>query len=145
LFGQKKKIAAEDKIKSVVVYEEKYEKGGNSKTLKDSETKYDVYGNVIEETEYKNGAIDKHIKYQYDSRNNKIKEIELDQMDKPIKTIEYKYDSNNNKIKESEQDASGKVVKISEYRYDKNRKSEKLVYNGNQKLKQKKTYKYETY
>jgi len=143
LFGQRKKIAA-DKIKSVVVYEEKYEKG-NGKAIKDSETSYDAHGNTIEEVEYKNGEVDKHLKYQYDDNHNKIKEIELDKAGKVLKTTEYKYDANNNKIKEIELDPSNKIVKTSEYIYDKGRKVEKRVYNNVGKLKSKKTYQYQTY
>jgi hypothetical protein len=114
--GQDKK-AAKHNLKSVTEYEQKFEKGSAGKTVIQSETKYDNAGNVIEEIEYKLGKVDKHVTYQYDEDNNKIRETEMD--------------------------ASGKKVKIIEYKYTDGLKTEKTVYNGNNQVISKKTYKYE--
>jgi len=118
LIGQKKKEINANQIKSVVVNEQKTEKG-KSITQKESETYYDTHGNVIEEKEYKDGKITKHITYQYDNDNNKIKETEIGN--------------------------TGKKIKVSEYKYHGNLKTEKTVFDGNGKVKSKKTYIYEKY
>ena len=113
--SQKKSEVTANRIKSVEVSEEKTEKGKTT-TQKESETTYDVYGNVIDEKEYKDGKLDKHSSYQYDSGNNKIKEIEYD--------------------------AAGKVAKTIKYKYQGNLKTEKIVYDSNGKIKSKKIYTY---
>ena len=103
------------KIKSRIVYEEKTEKGVK-KTKIDSEEKYDQKGNTIEEIEYKDGEINKHMVYEYDTDNNRIKETELD--------------------------ATGKVFKTGEYKYENGLRKEKNTYDGSKKLLSKKTYVY---
>jgi antitoxin component YwqK of YwqJK toxin-antitoxin module len=110
--------ASNDKIKSVVVTEEKYDMLVK-KQFKDSETYYDVRGNVTESITYKQGKPDKHFKYQYDSDNNKIKEEEFDQ--------------------------SGRLKESSEYKYSNGMRTEKTVFDPNKKIKSKKTYVYTTY
>jgi hypothetical protein len=107
-----------NKIKSIVVYEEKFDKLF-SKKVKESETFYDSRGNITEDIQYKEGKIDKHFTYQYDSENNKIKEIEFD--------------------------SSGKVIKTSDYKIEKGVRTEKVVYDANMKVKSRKTYIYTTY
>jgi len=116
LSGQEKK-AAKNKLKSTTVYEQDYVKGGGSH--KESVVKYDEEGNIVEEVEYKLGKVVKHFVYQYDDQNNKIKEIEYD--------------------------PAGKKIKVSEYKYTNNLRTEKAVYDANNKLLSKKTYQYETY
>jgi hypothetical protein len=115
-FGQKN--ITQNKIKSIVVYDEKFDKL-ISKKLKESETYYDSRGNITEDIQYKDGKKDKHFTYQYDSDNNKIKETEFD--------------------------ISGKVIKISEYKIENGMRTEKIVYDPNMKIKSKKTYIYTTY
>lgn len=107
-----------DKIKSVIVSEEKYDML-IKKQYKESETYYDERGNVLESITYKQGKVDKHFKYQYDSDNNKIKEEEFD--------------------------PSGKLKESSEYKYVNGLRSEKTVYDSNKKLKSRKTYVYTSY
>ena len=107
-----------DKIKSVVVTEEKYDMIVK-KQYKDSETYYDSRGNVMESITYKQGKIDKRFKYEYDAENNKIKEEEFD--------------------------ASGKIKESSDYKYVNGLRTEKNVYDSNKKLKSRKTYTYTTY
>jgi hypothetical protein len=114
--GQKSGLS--EKIKSVVVSEEKYDML-IKKQFKESETYYDSHGNILETITYKEGKVVKHFKYQYDSDNNKIKEEEYD--------------------------VSGRLKEISEYKYVNGLRSEKTVYDSNKKIKSKKTYVYTTY
>jgi hypothetical protein len=116
--GQEKKAVA-NKLKSITVYEQKYEKGDAGKVMPESVIRYDQSGNIIEEIEYKLGKVVKHFTYKYDAAGNKILETELD--------------------------ASGKKTRISEYKYSKGLRTEKLVFDGNNTLLLKKTYTYETY
>jgi hypothetical protein len=112
------KTGSDATIKSLVVSEEKYDMLVK-KQFKESETYYDMRGNVLENISYKQGKVDKHFKYQYDSDNNKIKEEEFD--------------------------AAGKLKESSEYKYANGMRTEKTVYDSNKKLKSKKTYVYTTY
>ena len=112
------KSRPDDKIKSLVVSEEKYDMLVK-KQYKESETYYDSRGNEIESITYKQGKVDKHFKYQYDADNNKIKEEEFD--------------------------ASGKLKESSEYKYANGLRTEKNVFDQNKKLKSKRTYVYTTY
>lgn len=117
-FGQDKK-AVKHNLKSITEYEQKYDKGVAGKALKESEIRYDSDGNIIEEIEYKLGKVSKHIKYEYNEDHNKIRETELD--------------------------PSGKKIKVTEYKYNNGLKTEKTVYDANNKIVSRKTYKYETY
>jgi hypothetical protein len=112
------KSVSDGKIKSMVVSEEKYDMLVK-KQFKESETFYDIKGNVTETTTYKQGKLDKHFKYQYDSDNNKIKEEEFD--------------------------PTGRLKESSEYKYANGMRIEKTVFDANKKLKSKKTYVYTTY
>lgn len=116
-FSQKKEAIKDFKLKSTTVYSEEYE---DSKGLpvKESYNAFDVNGNLLEEIEYdNNGKEKKHITYEYDAQGNKIKETHL----KP----------------------NGSKDKIIEYKYQSGLKFEKIVYNGNGKIKSKKKYLYE--
>jgi hypothetical protein len=106
------------KVKTVVVYEEKFDKLV-SKKLKESETTYDVNGNILEDIQYKEGKVDKHFKYEYDANNNKIRETEFD--------------------------PSGNISEYSEYKYDRNLRIEKTVFTPQGKMTLKKAYIYTTY
>jgi antitoxin component YwqK of YwqJK toxin-antitoxin module len=103
------------KIKGRIIHEEKTVKNVKN-TLIDAEEKYDQKGNLIEETQYKDGKVDKRMVYEYDA--------------------------NNNKIKETETDASGKLKKTSEYKYENGLRTEKITFDENKKLISKKTYSY---
>jgi hypothetical protein len=118
LVSAQEKKAMANKLKSITVYEQKYEKV-DGKALIESVTKYDQAGNIIEEIEYKQGKVDKHILYKYDGANNKILETELD--------------------------PSGKKTKITEFKYTNNLRTERIVYDGNNRVLSKRTYKYELY
>lgn len=112
------KSGSGDKIKSLVVTEEKYDMLVK-KQYKESETYYDVKGNVLESITYKQGKVDKHFKYQYDQDNNKIKEEEFD--------------------------ATGRLKESSEYKFEGGLRTEKTVYDPNKKVKSKKFYVYTRY
>jgi hypothetical protein len=117
--GSNNKITgSNNKIKSLIVSEEKYDMLVK-KQYKDSETYYDSRGNIIESINYKQGKVDKHFKYQYDPDDNKIKEEEFD--------------------------SSGRLIEFSEYKYENGLRTEKTVYDPNKKMKSKKTYVYTTY
>lgn len=118
LAAECQKAGSGDKIKSLVVTDEKYDMLVK-KQYKDSETYYDVRGNVIESVTYKQGKVDKHFKYQYDQDNNKIKEEEFD--------------------------ANGRLKESSEYKFEGGLRTEKAVYDPNKKIKSKKTYVYTKY
>jgi len=107
-----------EKIKSLIVTEEKSDML-LKKQYKESETYYDIKGNVIEDISYKQGKVNKHFKYQYDGDNNKIKEEELD--------------------------SSGRIIESSDYKYENGLRTEKTVYDSNKKIKSKKFYKYTTF
>lgn len=112
------KAGSDVKIKSLIVTEEKSDMLVK-KQYKESETYYDVRGNVIESVTYKQGKVDKHFKYQYDQDNNKIKEEEFD--------------------------ANGRLKESSEYKFEGGLRTEKTVYDPNKKIKSKKTYVYTKY
>jgi hypothetical protein len=103
------------KIKSKTVHEEKTVKGIKT-TLIESEEKYDLNGNVIDEIQYKDGKIDKHIVNEYDSNNNKTKETEFDGTGKAKKTCEYKY-ANGLRIEKNTFDENKKLISKKTYTY----------------------------
>lgn len=105
-------------IKSITVTEEKADML-IKKQYKESETTFDAKGNILEEITYKEGKVNKHFKYQYDSVNNKIREEEYD--------------------------PAGRLIEFSEYKIENGLRIEKIVYDGNKKMKSRKTYIYTTY
>jgi len=116
--GQDKK-AVKHELKSITEYEQKYEKGVAGKAMKELEIRYDNDGYIVEEIEYKLGKMSKHTSYQYDEDHNKIRETELD--------------------------PSGKKIKVTEYKYANGLRTEKIIYDGSNKIQSRKTYKYETF
>ena len=115
-YAQKKE--PDKKIKSIIVYQEKYDMLVTRK-YKDTEQYFDERGNLLEDIAYKQGKVTKHFKYQYDSDDNKIREEEFD--------------------------PSGRIIETSEYKYENGLRTEKYVYDANKKLKSKKTYQYTTF
>jgi len=117
LHAQKKKAVLEKHIRSVTVYNEDYEKN-NGRQVKDSYTRYDDDGNVVEEIEYDEyGKEKKHELYEYDAEGNKIKETHLT--------------------------PKGTKALVIEYKYENGLKKEKIVYNGSGKMILRKKYIYE--
>ena len=115
-YAQKKE--PDKKIKSIIVYQEKYDMLVTRK-YKDTEQYFDERGNLLEDIAYKQGKVTKHFKYLYDSDDNKIREEEFD--------------------------PSGRIIETSEYKYENGLRTEKYVYDANKKLKSKKTYQYTTF
>ena len=113
IYSQEK--TKDHKIKRVTVTEEKHD-GRDVTTNIESETTYDINGNIIEQILYKGGEVDTHFRYEYDSNNNKIKEIEYTK--------------------------KGAVDKISEYKIQNGQRVEKTVYDSRKNLLLKKTYQY---
>ncbi len=106
------------KIRSVIVYQEKYD-NLVSKKYKELEQYFDSRGNLLEEITYKQGKVTTHFKYEYDPDDNKIREEEFD--------------------------PSGKMIEFSEYTYENGLRVEKTVYHPNRKIKSKKIYQYTTF
>jgi antitoxin component YwqK of YwqJK toxin-antitoxin module len=144
LYAQKKKVALRNQLKSEVVYEQKFASTAG-KSVKESETKFDTQGNIVEEIEYENGKIKKHMTYLFDDDGNKTSETELDSSGKTVKKTEFKYNDDGKKIKELAYGAAGKLFKTIEYKYNGELKAERIVYDENNKMKSKKTYQYQTY
>ena len=113
IYSQEK--TKDHKVKRVTVTEEKHD-GRDVTTNIESETSYDINGNIIEQILYKDGEVDTHFKYEYDTNNNKIKEIEYTK--------------------------KGAVDKISEYKIQNGQRVEKTVYDSRKNLLLKKTYQY---
>jgi hypothetical protein len=116
IYSQEK--TKDQKVKHVTVTEEKHD-GRAVTTNKESETTYDINGNIIEQILYKGGEVDTHFRYEYDAGNNKIKETEFTK--------------------------KGAVDKISEYKIQNGQRVEKTVYDSNKNLLLKKTYQYTYY
>jgi|AntAceMinimDraft_16_1070373.scaffolds.fasta_scaffold92479_1 hypothetical protein len=117
--AQSKAKIKSQKIKLVTVWESRY-KTSNAKEHKESVSKFDQNGNLVDVITYDN--------------TGKFKEH-----------ISYKYNKNNKKTNETYYDTKGNVIKIIKYTYnEKNLKTEKKVYDGNNKLKSKKRYIYES-
>jgi|WetSurMetagenome_2_1015567.scaffolds.fasta_scaffold02384_10 hypothetical protein len=108
----------QNKIKTITVYQEKFEPLTNRK-YKELEQSFDERGNLIEEINYKAGKVKRHFRYEYDGDNNKTREQKID--------------------------AAGKVVETSEYKYASGLRIEKIIYGPDNKPKSKKTYQYALY
>lgn len=108
----------ENKIKSITVYQEKYETLVTRK-YKELEQSFDNRGNLLEEISYKQGKISKHFRYEYDENNNKIREEKID--------------------------PAGRIVESSEYKYASGLRIEKIIYGPDKKPKSKRTYQYALY
>jgi hypothetical protein len=113
IYSQEK--TKDHKVKRVTVTEEKHD-GRVVTTNIESETSYDISGNIIEQIMYKGGEVDTHFRYEYDTNNNKIKEIEYTK--------------------------KGAVDKISEYKIQNGQRVEKTVYDNRKNMLLKKTYQY---
>ena len=63
IYSQEK--TKDQKVKRVTVTEEKHD-GKLVTTNTESETSYDINGNIIEQILYKGGEVDTHFRYEYD-------------------------------------------------------------------------------
>jgi hypothetical protein len=117
-FGQSKKEAKKNKIKSTTVSQTIYD-NGNPVTYKDSYEEFDKNGNTLIKIEYKKDGTVKHKETaRYDIYNNKIEETEYDADDQTNKRKTYKYNAFNDKIEETEYNAAGAITKSSAYTYN---------------------------
>lgn len=115
LYSQKND--SKPKVKSVTVMEENYEDDKSGTQQKESFTRFDLQGNIVELIEYdKEGKEKQHILYEYDKEGHKTKETSLK--------------ANGNKDKEEV------------FIYQNGLRTEKIVYYGNGKIKSKKKYIY---
>jgi hypothetical protein len=105
------------KIKSIVVYEEKHD-ALISRKYKESEVYYDEKGNIIEDISYKQGKVNKHFKYKYDDDGNKIFEQEFDSNDKIIEYTEYEIKDGLRTLK-TVYDRQGNIKTVKKYVYTK--------------------------
>jgi hypothetical protein len=114
-FSAYSQTGGKNRIKSLIVLEERSDVLVK-KPLKESETYYDEKGNITEEIEYKQGKVEKHFRYKYDSDGNK--------------TFEEDYDP------------SGKLREYTEYKIENGLRVEKIVYSPDKKVKLRKIYQY---
>lgn len=141
--AQGRKDFKEAGIKSATVYKYEYKTGKEVKTLDEKNT-YDINGNLTEMIEYDDfGKVTKHEKYTYDQNNDELSKTIYDAAGKVKKVLKSTYNAEKRKVTESEYDAAGKLKKISKYSYFGKFKTEKLTYDANNKLIQKKVYIYE--
>lgn len=117
-------VSAQDKqlkknnIKSVIETSTDYSTGIEIKSI-ESEQYFNVNGELIELKEFKAGKFVLHEKYDYDTNGNKIKEVRYD--------------------------AKGKIDRIIEFKYQGKLKTERIDYFPNGKIKNRKTYAYQTH
>jgi len=116
VFSQSKKKIRENGYTTKTIYKSEY-RGGKEKKVKVSETTFNKNGDIAELKEFDEfGKIKKHILFSYDDKKNKTKEIYYT--------------------------PSGKIKKTVKYKYNNGFKIEKAIYDGNGKIKSKKTYVY---
>lgn len=113
---KKKKDIVSNKIKSITEINEDFEKN-NGRSVKESFTAYDEYGNIVELIEYDdNGKEKKHIKYEYDDKDNCTKETYLNPKGQLEKTVVFKYDDGI-KIEKTTYLPNGKIKVRKKYVY----------------------------
>lgn len=111
------KNEAKPKVKSITVMEENYEDDKAGTQQKESFTRFDLQGNIVELIEYdKEGKEKQHVLYEYNKEGHKTKETLLK--------------------------ANGNKDKVEEFIYQNGLRTEKIVYYGNGKIKSKKKYIY---
>jgi hypothetical protein len=111
---------------------------------KKESTKYDSYGNKVEEM-MQNLAKDKYSRKtsKYNAHNDKTEEIEYDAPGNIVKKTSYMYSGGGNKVLETITDSSGKQIEKSIYLYNsRNLKSEKQLYDKSNNLDSSKKWDY---
>jgi YD repeat-containing protein len=94
-------------------------KGGKEIQIKRHFRSYDEKGNIIDEIDYdSDGRIKEEIKYEYSSRNEKIKETRLSADGKIVEISMYEYDTRGNRISRVVTDANKKVQSKKMYVYE---------------------------
>jgi hypothetical protein len=111
---------------------------------KKESTKYDSYGNKVEEM-MQNLAKDKYSRKtsKYNAHNDKTEEVEYDASGNIVKKTSYMYSGGGNKVLETITDGSGKQIEKSIYLYNsRNLKSEKQLYDKSNNLDSSKKWDY---
>ncbi len=94
-------------------------KAGKESEIKKSFQQFDANGNVIEEMEFDEFENEKsHVKNEYNSSNQKIKEIRLLPNGKPDEITLYEYDDKGNRISKIVTDKDGKVKSKKRFVYE---------------------------
>ncbi len=139
VLAQKKKEVKKHKIKAVSVYSTE---GG--KEYRETYTKYDSNGNVIEDGEYKNdGSVIRKELNKYDKNNEQVEHIVYNGPGVK-KKVHSTYNAMGDKVSEIDYDVNGNVLRKSVFTYDKRGlKVEKKVYDAKGALIYTKKYNYE--
>ena len=140
-FGQTKKEAKKNNIKSTTTWITSYE-NDKEQNYKDSYEEFDKMGHTVLKIEYrKDGTIKKKETARYDNYNNKIEETEFDGDDQKFSRKTCKYNAFNDKTEEIEYNAAGEIIKTSAYTYNSNGdRSTEVITDGAGKLKKKNVY-----
>lgn len=137
-FSQKKKQIKKYKISCVSVTDKE-----GSKTMNDSKTFYNAFGDMTTEMDYdKVGKLESTTKFKY-SGSDLIEEIKYDGQNAVIEKRTYKYNFLGEKSEETLIDKTGKIIKRLEYFYnDKGLKTERRSYDAANKLVSVRKYDY---
>lgn len=116
LYSQSKKKVKNLGIESVTVVKEDYE-DSNGKEILRSETVFDENGNIIKLKDYdKTGKLREIVTYEYNSDNDKIKEVRYRPNNKVDETITYSYE-NGIITERCKYDASNRLLSKKKYIY----------------------------
>ena len=113
--GQSKKTVKKHDILSQTTYEADYE-DSNGKEVIESEEIFDESGNLVEYKDYKQGKLNKWVKYEYNADNDLVKEVKLSADGNILKTEEYKYEDGL-KVEKIEYDSKNRIINKRRYVY----------------------------
>lgn len=113
-----KENIAKNNIQTQVQWNHKYEKGKpQKKGYQNYSKKFDLNGNVIEETYFKSGYVNKKLSYKYDNNENKVEFVNYrGSANEVIFKQNISYDNSARKIREERY--NGKDYQIIKYTYD---------------------------
>lgn len=121
-YTPKKKDIKDNTIQAMTIWKSKYTyQSGQAKETKykDSYTRYDRQGEIIEEVEYNpDGTIKNKIIYKNDSNGNKIEEIIYNSDGTTIKEKQtFKYNAEGMRIEKKVFSGDGKLLQLIKYEY----------------------------
>ena len=113
-----KKNIAKNHIQTQTQWNHKYEKGKpQKKGYQNYSKRFDLNGNVIEETYLKSGYVNKKLSYKYDNNENKVEFVNYrGSANEVIFKQNISYDNSSRKIREERY--NGKDYQIIKYTYD---------------------------